>query len=1017
MKFLVLKNPGRLCPFLFFLLSPILLLAQSRTITGKVTDPDGAALIGVSVGLKGTSSGTVSGVDGTYKLTVNTEKGTLVFSFIGYLKKEVPISGNTLNVTMESDAKGLDEVVVVGYGTQKKSDVTGSIASVSSKKIQEVPVNNAAAALQGRVSGVLVDKGGNRPGDGVRVQIRGRRSFKASSDPLYVIDGIPIDAGIGDLDPDDIESMEVLKDASATAIYGSRGANGVVLITTKRGKTGKISVRYGGFYGIDEATKIEQRMTAAEFVEYRREAQRMIGEYPEGKIDRDLDMKFFSNDYATTQNIERAWESGEYDPSKLTNTNWGDYALQQGRNQDHHISVTAGTEMTKVMFSAGYQQQTGIIKGQDFLRWDARLTIDQQITKNIKMGMVNYFSHSVQNYGSGVFEATASTNPLASPYDTTGKLIPLPANDSQVFNALFDIEGITRERRRSRYLGSFFTEVKLPWNLRYRLNVGIDYGPYREGEFQSALSSPRQGGTAWGRSTKEERFNYNLQNLLYYDNKIGKHSVNVTLLQELQGFRFESSEIRARDFPYEHQKWYNLNTAVTVESVASRLTTRKLASFMGRLNYGFSDRYLLTVSLRADGSSVLAEGHKWAYFPSVALAWRVNEEAFLKGSKVVSDLKLRAGWGRTGNSAVEPYGTLGALGITRYTWARDGAEYPANGFRPDLLPNPGLSWENTAQWNAGIDFGFLNNRISGTIDVYSQKTTALLLDRQIPTVSGFGNITQNVGVTANKGFEIALNTINIETKDFQWRTELMYYANRERIEMLYNGAKDDVGNKWFIGEPISVHFEYKKQGIWQNTPEDLAEMQKFNDNGASFEPGKIRLVDRDGDYRITAEDRYIQGTANPRWIGSMNNNFSYKGWDLSFFLITRQKYILDNNMGLTFQGRYNTVKVDYWTPENPTNAYPRPNAGLEQPDFNGTMYFEDASHIRLRNVSLGYRLPAKVLDRIGIAGFRIYATGQNLFIHAPNFSGLDPEVYATDNNRPVRSPSVRSFLLGVNVDF
>ena len=1004
---------------------PSLIHAQTpRTVTGKVTDPAGGALIGVSIAVKGTAIGTTTDASGQYKITLPDGKGTLIVSFLGYLKQEIPVTGNRHNVVLKEDPRALEEVVVVGYGTQKRTDVTGSISSISSKKIQEVPVSNAAAALQGRVAGVLVDKGGNRPGDGVRVQIRGRRSFSASNDPLYVVDGIPIDATINDLDPDDIETMEVLKDASAAAIYGSRGANGVVIITTRRGKAGKINVRYSGYLGRDEAIKVEQRMNAAEFVEYRREAKRMQypDKYPAGSFTFADDIRLFgeyASDYYTLENLKAAWAGGTYDPSKLQSTDWSSFALRKGASQDHHISVTAGNEMTKVLFSTGYQRQTGIIYGQDFLRWDARLTVDQQITKGIKIGMVNYFSHSRQQYGSNLFENSATSNPVSPAYDSLGIPIAIPSNDTQVFSILYDREGITRERRRSRYLGSFYGEVKLPLNFRYRLNVGIDFAPYREGEFQSAASTPRKMGTSWGRVSNEDRFNYNVQNLLYWNSDFSKiHNIGLTLLQEVQGYRTETSEIRASDFPYEHQKWFNLATAVTTEAMSSRLTQRQLASFMGRVNYSYAGKYLLTASLRADGSSVLAEGHKWAYFPSLALAWRLSEEKFLKGNNIVNDLKLRLGWGKTGNAAVGAYGTKGALALTRYVWNNSGKDQVANGFRPDVIPNPDLSWENTATYNAGLEFGLFKGRIGGTLELYRQRTTNLLLNRQLPRASGFDDITQNVGVTMNKGLEVTLNTVNIDKRDFRWTTDITFTSNREQIVELYNGAKDDIGNSWFIGQPISVIYRQRAIGIWQNTREDIDLLTKYNTNGGTkFAPGKIKIDDINSDGKINEQDRVILGSQTPRWIGSISNTFTYKGWDLSFFLITRQRYVLENNLGLSFQGRYNTAKVDYWTPDNPNGRYPRPNGGLEGPEYITSMYVEDASHVRLRNVSIGYKLPAKLTRKAGISGFRVYATGTNLYVWAPHFTGTDPEVFNDDNSRPVRSPSVRSFILGVNVEF
>ena len=453
-----------------------------------------------------------------------------------------------------------------------------------------------------------------------------------------------------------------------------------------------------------------------------------------------------------------------------------------------------------------------------------------------------------------------------------------------------------------------------------------------------------------------------LENMLFYNRDFGKdHTVGVTLLQSIQEDKTESNKIGVQDITSDKLLYNDLASSSIIDNIGSNLTKWTMASFMGRLNYSYKERYLFTGSVRYDGSSRLAEGHKWVAFPSVALAWRVSEEAFMKRQNVMSNLKLRAGWGKTGNSAIDPYMTRGGLSLSKYVWDNGASE--VLGYAPSIMANSELTWETTKQWNVGIDFGFLNNRLSGTVDLYLQHTSDLLLERQIPVVSGFGSVLSNVGETKNKGIEISLSTLNVNTRAFQWTTDVMFYANKESIESLYNGKVDDVGNKWFIGHPINVHYDYEKIGIWQNTSEDLAEMSEFNKNGASFKPGDIKIWDN-GDKKITEADRKILGSTSPKFIASMVNNITYKGFDFSIFLYASAGAMLNNNIEyLNKPGRANSIIIDYWTPDNPTNAYPRPSVDNASPAYVKSLQYEKADFLRVRNITLGYTLPEKLLKK------------------------------------------------------
>ena len=546
--------------------------------------------------------------------------------------------------------------------------------------------------------------------------------------------------------------------------------------------------------------------------------------------------------------------------------------------------------------------------------------------------------------------------------------------------------------------------------LKFKSNLGLDARTKQDYQFYSSNTSTRQLGTSYAYNGMSKYTMMTLENMLFYNRDFGKdHTVGVTLLQSIQEDKTESNKIGVQDITSDKLLYNDLASSSIIDNIGSNLTKWTMASFMGRLNYSYKERYLFTGSVRYDGSSRLAEGHKWVAFPSVALAWRVSEEAFMKRQNVMSNLKLRAGWGKTGNSAIDPYMTRGGLSLSKYVWDNGASE--VLGYAPSIMANSELTWETTKQWNVGIDFGFLNNRLSGTVDLYLQHTSDLLLERQIPVVSGFGSVLSNVGETKNKGIEISLSTLNVNTRAFQWTTDVMFYANKESIESLYNGKVDDVGNKWFIGHPINVHYDYEKIGIWQNTSEDLAEMSEFNKNGASFKPGDIKIWDN-GDKKITEADRKILGSTSPKFIASMVNNITYKGFDFSIFLYASAGAMLNNNIEyLNKPGRANSIIIDYWTPDNPTNAYPRPSVDNASPAYVKSLQYEKADFLRVRNITLGYTLPEKLLKKVHARKIRVYLSANNPFI-ITGFSGIDPE-----GARGYTAPSASTWMGGINLSF
>lgn len=1003
-------------------------MAQQRTqLNGIVTSEKGEAL--------GNASVTIAAVGSRekYNLTTN-EKGLFTasglrvggkyeftFTSIGYEDyslKDFEIKAgvsNSVIVRMKQTASGLNEVVVIGYGSVLKKDVTGSIGTIRSEKISEIAVTDVTQTLQGRIPGVVVQTQTWKPGFTSQVRIRGNRSINASNEPLYVVDGIPTVDAIDQLNPNDIESIDVLKDASATAVYGNRGANGVIIITTKKGIQGKTSLEYNGYEGLLKNRPLPRLMNAAEFVEYSREAQRnSLGGTYDPRPNKDND---FKNDQLVAtpymlKNMQNAWASGSYDPSQLKSTDWLSYGLRTGTVRDHQLTVRGGTDKARFLLAGDYYNNVGVVRDQDYTRYSIRINGETNVSKNIKMGTETVFSHSLQDAGwSDVFDGYGlkSFNPLASPYGDDGKLAIYPTNNTRTPNPVTNFGNTKRVVKQDRILGNYFIDVSFLRGFNFRSSLGLDYRSQQNLNFDAA-NTASAGGQAPSDAINSglHRWMYTQENILSYRKTIHQdHSFYVTLLQSIQGETEDTSIIYVSNLPYDQQLYYNVGSALTINGIKSNYSHWSLASFMGRFNYAFKDKYLLTASARYDGSSRLAEGHKWVLFPSVALAWRMKSESFLEHVTFLSDLKLRAGWGKTGNSAIAPYKTQGALSILQYAFG----DAPALGFSPLEMINPALTWETTGQYNGGIDFGLFHGRITGSVDVYKQNTYNLLLNRQLPSVSGFTYILSNVGKTSNQGIEVALSTVNIARKDFEWRTDLVYATNRQQIVELYNGKHDDVGAKWFIGKPVQVFYDVTDNGIWQNTDADLKEMAKYNANGSTFKPGDIRPLDLNHDYKIDASDRYIVGQADPKWTASLGNNFRYKNFDLSFFMYAMVGQTVYHDLDMRFDGRYNQPKLDYWTPNNPATKYPRPLLGTAGLNFIGELNYYSGSFLRMKNISLGYTMPTGLVQKAHLQRFRIYTSVQNPFV-ITKFPGTDPEG-ATGFDEP----SLTTYLVGASIVF
>lgn len=985
---------------------------QTRRIKGNVKDTKGEPIIGANIIVRGTTNGTISDIEGNFSLDV-IPGVILQISFIGYTPQEISTDGTTtFNVVLSEDLQSLEEVVVIGYGTMKKRDLTGSVGSVNSAKIAEVPVTNAAQALQGRVAGVLVNNTNSQPGATPSVFIRGKRSISAGSDPLYVVDGIPILGGLNEISPTDIETIDVLKDASATAIYGARGSNGVIMITTKRGKEGKTQVDYNGYYGAQTVLNELEYMNGAEFAETVREAYRATGKYKSAtpSWEEDQTIGTFTNDPYTLESIKMAYDAnGNYDPSKVrSDSEWWKAVQRTGMITSHELNVRGGNAKTNFMFGGTYYKEKGLMKDEDFTRFSIRINLEHEISKYFKVGGQTQFARSIQNRGASLYSSWRVI-PIGRFYDDEGNLLTrVSGTDDQYWNPLQKLVpgAVSSPYKVNRFMGSYYGEVRLPIEgLRFRSNLGLDMRSIQDYTFQSALA--RASSMNYAKNATADAFSYTWENLLFYDKTINDHSLGFTFLQSIQEYKNESNSIPVENIPADELLYYDVGSALVPGTLDSNNSQWSLASFMGRVNYSYKGKYLATLSTRYDGSSRLAPGHQWVMFPAASFAWRINDESFMQKINFISNLKLRLGYGTVASQEVNPYETKGTLSKKYYNYGIT----KVIGYAPNAMPNNTLTWEKTGQWNAGIDFGFLGQRINGSIDVYLQNTSDLLLDRQLPVVSGFELIKSNIGKTRNKGIELGLNTVNFDHKDFTWSTGWMFYINKEEIVELYNGKIDDPGNSWFIGEAINVFYDYEKIGIWQNTEEDLAEMAKFNANGSNFKPGAIRLWDN-GDYKINSDDRRILGQARPKIVASIINNFTYKDFDLSFFFLGNFGGMIKNNIEYLNQTHRNSnVKVNYWTPSNPTNDFPRPIEGVDFLDYYTTLQYEKSDFIRLRNVTLGYTLPKDLGKKVDISRCRIYVQAQNPWIWT-SYKGVDPEGAAG-----ITRPSASSWIIGLNLNF
>lgn len=1023
------------------LASLILLLSlnsfsQTFPVQGIITSADGQPLVGVTLQVKGTSTTAVSGADGSFSINAPSANSVLVLTYVGFTSQEVSIGGKSqLTVSMTPLDNSLQDVVVIGYGTARKRDVTGAVAGINQTDIRSRPVDNALQAMQGKVAGVDITSN-ERPGQVGSINIRGVRSLTASNSPLFVVDGIPLSTGgIEYLNPNDIESIDVLKDASATAVFGSRGANGVVIVTTKQGKVGKVQVNLYNSATFETIKDWAPIMSASEYIDFRRWAVyysnpsgRPRGDAPTIANDRDIFLA--TSDPSSWANIAKGWAGGTWDGSKVGNTDWTGMTSQTGITTDNTISVSGGTNKIKAYGSFGFLNNKGTSIGQKFTRYSGKTSVDVQATDWFNMGANVNVTYGVQEFGQsnlviGSFVGSPATSIYGSsramfkwavPYDSAGNRILYPGGDV-AFKTVVDEEKYTQDQRTTlRAFGSLYGQLDFGkihhalQGLKYRLNFGPDFSNYTNGVYIDGLSAASSGIN--GASLQESKtYSWTLDNLIYYDKQIKKHSFGLTLLQSATKFVADPvNRIRGTGIPFASQKWYALNSSVlpatnlTISQV-SDLVKRQLVSYMARLNYAFNDKYLLTASVRADGASQLAEGNKFDLFPSAALAWRIIREDFMQNLGWLNDLKLRFGVGVTGNSAIDAYKTKGRTSPYFYPvgGAVNAASLPVVEFA-----NKELRWEKTTQYNVGLDFAIFKRRISGVVDVYSSQTKDLLMARLIPSVTGYTTTFQNVGETANRGIDININTINITTKNFQWTTNINASWQKDRIITLANGKQDDINNNWFIGKPNGVIYGFASRGMWQYA--DTALLRKFSSNGNTFTPGQVKPIDQNGDNKIDANnDRVIIGHTRPRWIVGMTNGFTYKNFELSVFIYGRLNYWF-NTGGEAQTARGNQREIDYWTDNNQNSEYQKPFYSVGSGDnYSASLGYKKASFLKVRNISAAYNFSGNVLKTMHMSNLRVYFQATNPAMLFSEIKFMDMDVATLFSNR--------GYTFGINVGF
>lgn len=984
--------------------------AFSQQVQGNVTDDQSRPVPGASITVKGTNTRAATNNQGNYTITLpqGLKNPVLVFSYIGFRQQEMMFSGNTIvNVKLKNKDNDLDEVIVIGYGTVTKRDLTGAVEKADVKEMQKAAVLGFDQSLAGRVAGVNIVSAEGRPGAEADIVIRGTNSLTQNNNPLYVIDGFPVEGSMSNaIDPKDIESIEVLKDASATAIYGARGANGVIMISTKTGKDSKPTISYDGFYGIQSVMKTMKMMDGYEFVKLQGE---VFG--------------------AETMNSNYFFEGRTLESYRGTGTDFQDQLFRNAAMQKHGLSVMSGNSGTKYNLSLSYTGQDGVVINTGFKRLQGRFSLDQDFKKWLKVGAKVAYSHT--NYsgtflseGTGTYNLMQNTwayRPVAgsSNFDLENDLFDpiLNPNDNSRINPIVAIKNELNNNIYTYFNANGYLDINLAKGLKFRNIVGYSKNATQGDVFNNSRSRSGNPVTTTlgvnGSQLFNDRANWLTENTLTYAKKSGKHSFDVMAGLSLQYEDFLYSLTRMQQIPYENLGMSGLDQGAFY-SMSTYRNEWSLMSAYGRLNYNYSGKYYITATMRGDGSSKFSEENRWGYFPAVSLMWRLSGEKFMKPLSFIDDAKLRLSWGSAGNNRVGEYASLAQITAERPDKYYFGG-VPVIGTAKTIMGNPALKWETTEHSNLGLDLLMFNKRVSLTTEIYLKRTKDLLLNAQLPGSSGYLTSFKNIGSVENKGLEITLNTTNIKTPGFSWNTNFNIAFNRNKVLGLTENQQNLVSTVFWeysrdtqpayiarVGEPVGLMYGYVYQGTYK--PEEFTQTGNnyfLKDNIAypgtrtNVRPGDMKYKDLNDDGIIDANDRTIIGNGVAKHTGGINNMFNYKNFDLSVFfqwsygndILNANKYMFEryfmpnSNMYAVYSNR--------WTTENPTSDIPRANEGSGS--YYSTYGIEDGSYLRLKTLALGYNLPAKTLSKLALQNLRFYVSAQNLWT-LTNYSGMDPEV-------------------------
>ena len=991
------------------LLLPVVAFAQNITIKGTVSDANGDPIPGAYVAVRNTTTGTVTDIDGNYSLSV-PRNATLEFSFMGYVTTAVPVGDKTVvNATLLEDAEALEATVVIGYGTAKKSDVTGSIASVNQEVLRQIPAGDIAAALQGRVAGMEMRQTSSKPGAAMQIRIRGTRSLSASNDPLIVLDGIPFSGSLSDINVDDVKSIDILKDASSTAIYGSRGANGVIMITTEHGQQGNpVRVNFNSY----------------------------------GMYKQWLPYPFMNTEQLTTlRDLAHKYIDGADEHRELYDTDWQAVYYEPGYATQNNLTLTGSTNGGNFSLGASYYKDESNIPTEGFDRVNVRASLDQKIGKYFFVGFSTNLGIN-QNYGQSAGGAQVDLTPMVSPYDEEGNIrtgaIAMPKDQSYVVKTrelMYEVadKNINDSKRYSAY-NNAYVEVEAPFlkGLKYRLNGGYNFrmnesGSYRgAGILSSVLSEPANASRSWNLNK-----NWTLEHLVTFSRTFKDvHSINITGMFSAESAESYGNSFSSRGVPADYMLYYYMGDGagdLTFTPGNQSYSKTNLMSGMGRVMYSYANKYMISATVRSDGSSRLAEGRKWHTYPALSLGWNINNEKFMKSVPWVDLLKIRAGYGQTSNQSIAPYATLGRLSTKYYNYDTN----YVTAYYVTSLPNNDLGWEYSETWNFGVDYGFFNGRLSGSIEYYHVLTNDLLMTINLPSTAGVSSYTANVGKTMNNGVEYTANGTIIKNSGngFTWTAGLNFYHNHNEIVELASGQLEDRANDWYVGYPVNSFREYVYEGLWQPDEEALREKLEPGGNVGMIKVQYNGEYDENGDpVRVIGDDDKVVMTNEAKLQGGFNSLMSWKGFDFSIVGSFQVGGILTSNIHNGYQnllsGRRNNVIVDYWTPETMDARFPAPGGATSGGD--NAKYIETASrwpgtNVLINTITLGYNFSnLKAIKHIGVRNFRLYATVQNPFvIYSPFYkdTGIRPisnsGAYAVSQGTP---PTV-NYLLGINLSF